>query len=115
MRGGALVWAGSTIEERDAVTTSIKAGNMLSVDAERDGRPYYRVAFRPAPNNEFAGGLALREAVNRPGGGDPVDVPSLAFLPPGTTDQAAGRLPPPQPPETGDEAVPGLLGLPLPP
>src|SRR5258708_29162661 len=92
MRGGALVWAGSTIEERDAVTTSIKAGNMLSVDAERDGRPYYRVAFRPAPNNEFAGGLALREAVNRAGGRDPVDVPSLAFLPPGTPAPAAGGL-----------------------
>src|SRR5258708_24427522 len=101
MRGGALVWSGSTLGERDGVTPSIKAGNMLSVDAERDGRPYYRVAFRPAPNNEFAGGLALREAVNRAGGGDPVDVPSLAFLPPGTTDPAAGgftRAPPAQTP-----------------
>ncbi len=100
MLRGALVSSGSTIEERDAVTTSIKAGNMLSVDAERDGRPYYRVAFRPAPNNEFAGGLALREAVNRAGGGDPVDVPSLAFLPPGTTDQAAGGFTGAQPART---------------
>src|SRR5258708_11798013 len=98
MRGGALVWAGSTIEERDAVTTSIKAGNMLSVDAERDGRPYYRVAFRPAPNHEFAGGLALRQAVNRPGGRDPPDVPSPSLLPPRTTDPTAGRPPPPQHP-----------------
>ena len=90
MLKGALVSSGSTIEERDAVTQSIKDGNMLSVDADRDGRPYYRVSFRPAPNNEFTGTPAAREAVNRAGGGAAVDVPPLAFLPPGNTDQAAG-------------------------
>src|SRR5438094_2729759 len=51
MLRGALVASGSTVEEHDAVSQSIKDGNMLSVDAERDGRPYYRVAFRNAPNN----------------------------------------------------------------
>ena len=90
MLRGALVASGATVEEHDAVTTSIRDGNMLSVDAERDGRPYYRVAFRPAPNNEFSGTPALREAVNRAGGGDPVEVPTLAFLPPGPHDAAAG-------------------------
>lgn len=90
MLKGALVSSGSTVEERDAVTRSIKDGNMLSVDADRDGRPYYRVAFRPAPNNEFTGTPAAREAVNRAGGGAAVDAPALAFLPPGNTDQAAG-------------------------
>ncbi|MEA2662884.1 MAG: hypothetical protein QOH08_2456 [Chloroflexota bacterium] len=88
---GALVSSGSTIEERDAVTQSIKDGNMISVDAERDIRPYYRVNFRPAPNNEFSGTPAAREAVNRvPGGSAAVDVPSFSFLPPGNTDATAG-------------------------
>ena len=90
MLRGALVSSGSTIEERDAVTQSIKDGNMLSVDAERDGRPYYRVSFRPAPNNEFTGTLADREAVNRAGGAGAVDVPPLAFVAVGNTDPTAG-------------------------
>ncbi|HEV2010764.1 MAG TPA: DUF3048 domain-containing protein [Candidatus Limnocylindria bacterium] len=87
---GALVASGSTIEERDAVTQSITDGNMLSVDAVRDLRPYYRVAFRPAPNNEFTGTPAARDAVNRAGGSAPVEVPALAFLAPGNTDPVAG-------------------------
>ena len=90
MLRGALVSSGSTVEERDAVTQSIKDGNMLSVDAERDGRPYYRVANRPAPNNEFTSTPADREAVNRVGGGAPVDVPSLSFLPPGADPSTGG-------------------------
>ena len=90
MLRGALVASGSTIEEGDAVTQSIKDGNMLSVDAERDIRPYYRVAFRPAPNNEFTGTPADRDAVTRAGGTSPVEVPALAFLAPGNTDPAAG-------------------------
>lgn len=90
MLRGALVSSGSTVEERDAVTVSIKAGNMLSVDAERDGKPYYRLASRPAPNNEFSSTPALREAVNRAGGGTPVDVPSLSFLPPGADPSTGG-------------------------
>ena len=90
MLRGALVSSGSTIEEHDAVSQSIKDGNMLSVDAERDGRPYYRVAFRPGPNNEFTSTPADREAVNRAGGSAPVDVPPLAFVPAGNTDPAAG-------------------------
>ena len=90
MLRGALVSSGSTVEERDAVTQSIKDGNMLSVDAERDGRAYYRVAFRPAPNNEFTGTPADRDAVNRAGGSAPVEVPGLAFLPPTNGDPTAG-------------------------
>ncbi len=99
MLRGALVSSGSTVEERDGVTQSIKDGNMLSVDADRDGKPYYRVAFRPAPNNEFTGTPADREAVNRAGGGAAVDVPSLSFLPPGA-DPAAGGLAGSQPATT---------------
>ena len=91
MLRGALASSGSTVEERDAVTVSIRAGNMLSVDADRDVRPYYRVPTRPAPNNEFTGTPALREAVNRAGGGAPVAVPPLSFLPPGA-DPATGGL-----------------------
>ena len=83
MLRGALVSSGSTVEEHDAVTAWIKAGNMLSVDAERDAKPYYRLASRPAPNNLFTSTQADREAVNRVGSGTPVDVPSLSFLPAG--------------------------------
>ena len=90
MLKGALVSSGSTIEEHDAVSQSIKDGNMLSVDAERDGAPYYRVNFRPAPNNEFTGTPADRAAVNRAGGSAPVDVPALSFVPAGNTDPTAG-------------------------
>jgi len=90
LRGG-LVASGATTEETDAVTESIRVGNMLSVDAVRDGRPYYRLASRPAPNNLFTGTPADREAVNRAGGGGPVDVPALSFLPPGA-DPATGGL-----------------------
>ena len=91
MLRGALVSSGSTVEEHDAVTQSIKDGNMLSVDAERDGKPYYRLASRPAPNNLFTSTPADREAVNRAGGGAAVAVPSLSFLPPGA-DPATGGL-----------------------
>ena len=90
MLRGAIVSSGSTVEERDAVTQSIKDGNLISVDAERDFKPYYRVTFRNAPNNEFTGTPAVREAVSRAGGSAPVDVPALAFLPPGNTDPTAG-------------------------
>ncbi len=100
MLKGALASSGSTIEERDAVTQSIKDGNMLSVDADRDGRPYYRVAFRPAPNNEFTGTPALREAVNRAGGSGGVDVPALSFVPAGNTDPKAGGFTDGQPAKT---------------
>src|SRR4029079_1455454 len=68
MLRGALVSSAETIERRDAVSQWIKDGNMISVDAERDGAPYYRVNFRPAPNNEFTGTPADRAAVNRAGG-----------------------------------------------
>ena len=100
MLRGALVSSGSTIEERDAVTQSIKDGNMLSVDAERDGRPYYRVAFRPAPNNEFTSTPADREAVNRAGGGAPVEVPALAFVPADNKDPKAGGFAAAEPAKT---------------
>ena len=90
MLRGALVASGATIEERDAVTSSIRAGNMISVDAERVGAPYYRVSGRPAPNNEFADPAKAREAVNAAGGGGPVDVPALAFLPAVDHDPLAG-------------------------
>ena len=91
MLRGALVSSGSTIQETDAVTQSIKDGNMLSVDAVRDARPYYRLVSRPAPNNLFTGTPADREAVNRAGGAGPVTVPALSFLPPGS-DPATGGL-----------------------
>jgi len=94
---GALVASGSTIEEHDAVSRSIRDGNMLSVDAERDARPYYRVAFRPAPNNLFTSTQADRDAVKRAGGSAAVDVPPLAFLPPGTIDPTAGGFDTAQP------------------
>src|SRR5256714_821104 len=94
MLRGALVSSGSTVEERDGVTQSIKDGNMLSVDAERDGRPYYRVAFRPAPNNEFTSTPADREAGNRAGGGAPADVPALPFAAAATKDPKPRGLDP---------------------
>ena len=100
MLRGALVSSGSTIEEHDAVSQSIKDGNMLSVDAERDARPYYRVAFRPAPNNEFTSTQADRDAVKRAGGSAAVDVPPLAFVPAGTTDPTAGGFDTAQPAAT---------------
>lgn len=90
MLKGALVASGATVEERDAVTESVRVGNMLSVDAERDGRPYYRVSFRSAPNNMFTSTQADRDAVNRAGGSGPVDVPALSFLPTVDHDATAG-------------------------
>ncbi len=90
MLKGALVASGATIEEKDAVTNSITAKNMISVDAERDGSPYYRVGGRPAPNNLFANLVTAREAVNKAGGGAPVDVPALKFLPAVEHDPTAG-------------------------
>jgi hypothetical protein len=90
MLRGALVASGATIEERDAVTTSIRAGNMLSVDAERKGGPYYRVQGRPGPNNLFVDLKAARTAVNDVGGAGPVDVPGLRFFPSLEHDALAG-------------------------
>ncbi|GAC1493608.1 MAG: DUF3048 domain-containing protein [Candidatus Limnocylindrales bacterium] len=90
MLKGALVASGATVEERDAVTESVRVGNMLSVDADRDARPYYRVSFRNPPNNLFTSTQADREAVNRAGGAAPVDVPPLAFLPSIDHDATAG-------------------------
>jgi hypothetical protein len=90
MLRGALVASGATIEERDAVTTSVRAGNMISVDHQRVGDPYYRVAGRPGPNNLFADLAVAREAVNTAGGKDPVDVPPLQFLPAVEHDPMAG-------------------------
>ncbi len=90
MLRGALVASGATIEERDGVTTSIRAGNMISVDDQRTGAPYYRVAGRPGPNNLFADLDRARDAVNDAGGKDPVDVPALSFLPSVDHDATAG-------------------------
>ena len=81
MLRGALVASGATIEERDAVTNSIRAGNMISVDAERDGRGYFRVAGRGGLNNLMFDPEVVRRSVNDAGGKDPVDVPALAFFP----------------------------------
>ena len=80
MLRGALVASGATIEERDAVTQSVRDGNMISVDAQRGFDFYYRVPGRPGPNNLFADLNGAREAVNQAGGKDPVDVPALQFL-----------------------------------
>jgi hypothetical protein len=80
MLRGALVASGSTIEERDGVTTSIRAGNMISVDAERDGRGYYRVGGRGGLNNLFVDLEVVRNSVNDAGGSGPVDVPPLKFF-----------------------------------
>lgn len=90
MLRGALVASGATIEEKDAVTTSVNAKNMISVDADRDAAPYYRVGGRPAPNNLFANLQTAREAVNRGGGGTPVEVPSLKFLASAEHEPTAG-------------------------
>lgn len=90
MLRGALVASGATIEERDGVTASMRAGNLISVDADRVAAPYYRVSGRPAPNNLFADLGAAREAVNAAGGKDPVDVPALSFLPSAEHDPLAG-------------------------
>ncbi len=81
MLRGALVASGASREETDGVTRSIAAGNMFSVDEVRAGGTYYRVAFRAGPNNLFTSTGAARDAVERVGGGAPVDVPALAFLP----------------------------------
>jgi DUF3048 family protein len=90
MLRGAIVSSGATTAEADAVTQAIKAGSMVAVDEPRDPKPYYRVAFRNAPNNLFTSTAADRDAVARAGGSAAVDVPALAFLPAGNTDPAAG-------------------------
>jgi hypothetical protein len=90
MLRGALVASGATVEERDAVTTSIRAGNMLSVDRDRAPGPYYRVEGRGSLNNLFVDMAAARQAVNEAGGSGPVDVPPLAFFPTLEHDALAG-------------------------
>jgi hypothetical protein len=90
MLRGAIVSSGATTAEADAVTQAIKDGSMVAVDEPRDPKPYYRVAFRNAPNNLFTSTAADRDAVARAGGSAPVDVPALAFLAAGNTDPAAG-------------------------
>jgi hypothetical protein len=90
MLRGALVASGATVEERDAVTNSVRAGNMISVDAERDGRGYYRVAGRGGLNNLFVDPEVVRRSVNDAGGSGPVDVPSLSFFPSLEHDVMAG-------------------------
>ncbi len=90
MLRGALVASGATVEERDAVTRSVRAGNMISVDAERDGRGYYRVTGRGGLNNLFIDPEVVRGSVNDAGGKDPVDVPPLAFFPSVEHDPMAG-------------------------
>lgn len=87
---GALVASGATNEETDAVTRSVNAGNMLSIDQVRQVAPYYRVGGRPAPNNLFANLEVARQTLNQIGGGTPVDVPSLKFLPAVEHDPTAG-------------------------
>ena len=90
MLRGALVSSGATIEERDAVTNSVRAGNMISVDDQRVACCYYRVGGRGALNNLFVDPAGIREAVNAAGGKDPVDVPPLAFLKEGMDPVTAG-------------------------
>ncbi len=90
MLRGALVASGATTEERDAVTSSVRAGNMISVDAERDGRGYYRVGGRGGLNNLFVDPELVRRSVSDAGGGGPVDVPPLAFFPSLEHDVMAG-------------------------
>lgn len=90
MLRGALVASGATVEERDGATTSIRAGNMVSVDLERDGRGYYRVGGRGGLNNLFADPTVVRRSVKDAGGGGPVDVPPLAFFPSLDHDPMAG-------------------------
>jgi len=81
MLRGALVASGATIEERDAVTDSVRAGNMISVDAQRVACCYYRVEGRGSLNNLFVDPAAARQAASDAGGKDPVEVPALAFFP----------------------------------
>lgn len=90
MLKGALVASGATNEETDAVTRSVNAGNMLSIDAVRHGQPYYRVGNRPGPNNLFANLEIARDTLNRIGGGNPVDVPGFKFLASVEHDPTAG-------------------------
>jgi DUF3048 family protein len=90
MLRGALVASGATVEEIDAVTYHIQTGNMISVDRNRYGAPYYRVAGRPGPNDLFADLNKAREAVNQAGGSGPVDVPPLSFFPSAEHDAMAG-------------------------
>ncbi|MBI2773423.1 MAG: DUF3048 C-terminal domain-containing protein [Chloroflexi bacterium] len=90
MLKGALVASGATIEERDAVTTSMRAGNMISVDDQRVSCCYYRVDGRGQLNNLFVDLAAARDAVNKAGGKDPVDVPALAFFTSTEHDALAG-------------------------
>lgn len=92
MLRGALVASGATVEEVDAATRSIEAGNMISVDAQRGYGFYYRVPGRPGPNDLFADLTAARQAVNDAGGKDPVEVPPLAFFPPGGREPASGGI-----------------------
>ncbi len=92
MLRGVIVSSGATVEEAAAVTTSIRSGDLLSVDDQRTPQPnpYFRVSTRTSPNNLFANLLLARKAASAIGGDKPVDVPPLRFLPSPDHDATAG-------------------------
>jgi len=92
MLRGVIVSSGATVDEAAAATTSIKSGELLSVDDQRTPQPnpYFRVSTRTSPNNLYANLLLARKAASAIGGDKPVDVPPLRFLPSPDHDAAAG-------------------------
>jgi len=77
---GAVVYSGATIEETEAIRNDARAGAYFDVNASYVAAGFYRVSTRPNPYNMFTSSGGVRDALNRLGGGDPVDVPAWDFL-----------------------------------
>ena len=77
---GALVYSGATVEETDAIRRDAATGAYYDLNASYVAAGYYRVSTRPSPYNMFTSSSAVREAVNRLGGGGGVAIPRWDFI-----------------------------------
>jgi DUF3048 family protein len=76
---GALVYSGATIEETELIRRDAAAGVYYDLNAAKVAAGYYR-AIRSNPYNMFSSSGAIREAINRLGGGGPVEIPQWDFI-----------------------------------
>ncbi len=76
---GMLVYSGTSAYEAPLIIADALRGKYIELSA--DTTPgYYRVNFRLAPYNMFAGAAEMRRQAAPVGGGKPVDVPRWGFL-----------------------------------
>lgn len=87
---GALVYSGATVEETYLFKQDALAGAYYDLNANQVAAGYYRSAVRSNPYNMFSSSGGIREAINRLGGGGPVEIPRWDFLRAGGHAATAG-------------------------